>query len=152
MKIETAKKVYNQAPSWYKEVLEDEFGKEKLIKREFTDINSLEDARVATGETLVYLGFRRDETEDEWAYRMLKMVAKAINQGWAPDWSDTNQAKYYTYFRVLPSGSGFSSSGTDYYCEGANVGSRLCFESFQKAEYAAKQFEDLYIQYLLITK
>ena len=152
MKIETAKRIYPQVPAWYKEVLEDEFGKENLIKREFTDIKTLEDAMNATGHTTGYLKKSDPESQDEWAYRMLKMVAKAINQGWTPDWNNTNQAKYYPYFGVLPSGSGFSDSGTSYYYEYTCVGSRLCFESSKKAEYAAKQFEDLYTQFLTITK
>jgi len=152
MNIETAKRVYNQAPSWYKEVLEDEFGKEKLTKREFTDIKTIEDARLATGHSAGYLKMSDPESQDEWAYRMIKMIAKAINNGWIPDWSNTNQAKWYPYFKVLPSGSGFSDSNTDDLYELTGVGSRLCFESSEKAEYAAKQFEDLYTQFLLITK
>ncbi len=152
MKIETAKRVYSQAPSWYQEVLEDEFGKEKLVKRDFTDIKTLEDARIATGHSAAYVKMLDPESQDEWAYRMLKMVVKAINGDWTPDWSNTDQPKYYPYFAVLPSGSGFSGSVTDDFYEDTLVGSRLCFENQAKVNHAIKHFEDLYTQFLLITK
>lgn len=36
--------------------------------------------------------------EDEVAYRVLKLVARALNEGWEPDWSNMQQYKYYPYF------------------------------------------------------
>ncbi|MEI7829340.1 MAG: hypothetical protein WCI31_06205 [Prolixibacteraceae bacterium] len=146
MKIETAKKVYNQAPSWYKEVLEDEFGKEKLIERKFTDINSLEVARIATGETLVYLGFRRDEADDEWAYRMLKMVRDAICQDWEPDWKNTNQKKW-TPIINRSAGSGFSGSNCDCECAYTTAGSRLWFETEKQSDHFGRTFIDLIMKF-----
>lgn len=151
MKKETAKAIYNEVPDWMKTVLIDEFG-EKTFAKNYTDIKTLEDAMNATGHTAGYLKMSDPESQDEWAYRMIKMVAKAVNDGWTPDWSNTNQAKWHPYFAVLPSGSGFLCSGANLYYECTYAGSRLCFESSEKAEYAAKQFEDLYIKYLLITK
>ena len=152
MKIETAKEVYKLCAPWYKTVLEDEFGKGNLINRDFSEIQTIEVALETTGYDASYLNTRDGETIDEWAYRILKMVTKAINGEWTADWSNTNQPKWYNYFRVLPSGAGFSLSRTDYSYGGTDVGSRLCFESQKKAEQAAKYFEDLYIKYLLITK
>jgi len=151
MKKDTAKAIYNEVPDWMKKVLIDEFGEKTFVKN-YTDIKTLEDAREATGHGKGYIKMSDEESQDEWAYRMLKMVVKAINQGWTPDWSNTNQAKWYPYFRVLPSGSGFSHSITNYYYGSTDAGSRLCFESSDKAKYAAEQFADLYTQYLLITK
>lgn len=92
------------------------------------------------------------DTPDVVAYKKLKLIIKVINEGWKPDWSDGSQKKYYNWFGVLPSGSGFDDSITDYYYSGTitSVGSRLCFESSEKCEYVAKQFKHLYEQYLLI--
>jgi len=148
MKKETAKAIYNEVPVWMKTVLIDEFG-EKTFVRKFTDIKTLEDAAEATGKSSDYIRILVLESQDEWAYRMLKMIVKAINQGWTPDWSNTNQAKYYPYFVVLPSGSGFSDSDTYYDYGDTYVGSHLCFESSEKAKYAATQFGDIYTKYLL---
>jgi len=153
MKIETAKKIYNACDPWYKVVLEDEFGKENLVNRDFSDIQTIEEAIKEAGYSLDYVTLRGEETVDEWAYRMLKVVAKALNGEWTPDWSNTSQAKWYNYFRVLPSGAGFSYSlAHNDHVEYTRLGSRLYFESQKKAQHAAKYFENLYIKYLLINK
>lgn len=76
------------------------------------------------------------------------MVAKAINKGWEPDWNNSNQYKWWPYFD-LSSGFGFSYS--DYGYGGTDTsasGSRLCFESEDKSEYAATQFIEIYKQFL----
>lgn len=86
------------------------------------------------------------------AYYKLVIIFLAINNGWKPDWSDHNQWKYYPWFYVLSSGFGFADS--DYYCgiSYANVGSRLCTDTGEKAEYIAEQFKDLYQEYLLYSE
>ena len=74
----------------------------------------------------------------------LEMVVSAINGGWVADWSNTKQKKWYVFFSISSSGFGFSF--TVYYCEYSStiVGSRLVFESEEKAAYAAKIFIKLY--------
>lgn len=145
----TAKKIYPDSPEWFKEVLEENFGKELFKKRSFEDIKTLDDAADETGHSKAYLKMQDPESTDEWAYRMLKMVVKAINQGWVPDWSNKNQYKWWPYFN-LSSGSGFSHSDSTYDCTYTSVGSRLCFESEAKSSYAAKQFNELYKQFFTI--
>ena len=83
------------------------------------------------------------------AYKLM-IIFLAINNGWRPDWSKSSQWKYYPWYRVLSSGFGFSHS--DCYCGNADtsVGSRLCFESREKSNYAAQQFIDIYEQFLTI--
>jgi len=77
----------------------------------------------------------------------LMIIAEAINQGWTPDWNNSNQRKYFPYFN-LSSGFGFGDSG--YYCVYSitSVGSRLCFETEEKSTYTGKQFIDIYKDYL----
>ena len=83
------------------------------------------------------------------AYYKLVIIFMAINNGWKPDWSDHNQWKYYPWFYVLSSGFGFDAS--HYACAGSHttVGSRLCFESEEKADYAGKQFTAIYEEFLI---
>lgn len=145
----TAKKIYPDSPEWFKEILEENFGKDLFKKRSFEDIKTIEDAADETGHTKGYLRMQDAESADEWVYRMLKMVIKAINQGWVPDWDNKSQYKYWPWFN-LSSGSGFSIADSLYDCEYTGVGSRLCFESEAKSNYAAKQFSDLYKQFLTI--
>lgn len=89
------------------------------------------------------------------AFCKLIIIVEAINNGWTPNWNDHNQWKYYAWFGIeaseeKQSGSGFSRSvyGSSY--SFTIVGSRLCFETSDQAEYAAQQFKDLYQDYLLL--
>jgi hypothetical protein len=89
------------------------------------------------------------------AHYKLVIIAEALNEGWTPNWNDENQYKYTAYFRVKasksnPAGVGFSFTFFDIWRTGTGVGSRLCFKSSELAEYAGKQFENLFIDYFLI--
>ena len=79
---------------------------------------------------------------------ILMVIFEAINDGWEPDFSNHNQAKYYPWPWVLSSGFGFSYSDFYYDITLTTVGSRLCFESQEKAIYAGKQFLNLYQEFL----
>jgi len=85
------------------------------------------------------------------AYKLM-VIYKAINNGWVPDWNDDDQYKWFPWFGVLSSGSGFSDSCSDYGCTGTSVGSRLCTDSSEKARYIAEQFEAEYVDYFLYSK
>src|SRR5688500_13359184 len=37
---------------------------------------------------------------DEIAYRILKLLAKSLNEGWLPDWGNSNEYKYYAWFEM----------------------------------------------------
>jgi len=145
IKKETAKKLYDSVPDWFKEELMEAFGKTTFQKRKFTDIKSFEDACEELGISTAQ--FYGTETPDETAYKKLKIVIKAINQGWIPDWSNKNERKWWPYF-IMSSGFGFSDSF--YRCDASDtfIGSRLCFESEEKATYTAKHFIDLYKAFL----
>lgn len=82
------------------------------------------------------------------AYKKLCHIVKTINEEWTPDWSNTNQRKWYPWFRVLSSGFGFSDSYCVYDYTYPSVGSRLCFETEEKCDYAAEQFIGLYEDFM----
>lgn len=97
-------------------------------------------------------GFRSDEI----ARRKLETIAAALNEGWKPDWNNTDQYKYYPYFYIQENAKGKGSAGlsfastfyaaTDAF---AGIGSRLCFYASRLARYASNQFTDLYEQILI---
>lgn len=88
---------------------------------------------------------------DEIAYRQIKLIVKALNEGWTPDWTNSNEYKYFPWFKMgSSSGSGFSYRVFDYWNSASVVGSRLCFKSRELAEYAGKQFTEIYKQYMTI--
>ena len=154
LKKSTAKKLYPEAPEWFQKVLTETFGADYFKKIELTDIKTFADACEECGTTeeefnelFGHIGL----SDDTIAYEKMKIIVKAINQGWTPDWSNSDQYKYWPYFNLS---SGFGFSGSDYDCDGtdAGVGSRLCFETREKSNYAAQQFIDIYEQFLTIKK
>ena len=74
----------------------------------------------------------------------LDIIQEAINEDWKADWSNYGQKKYYPWFELSSSGSGFSYY--DSYCvsTASDVGSRRVFPSSDIAEYVGNQFLDLY--------
>ena len=102
---------------------------------------------------LVKLGY----TNDEIAYRKLKTIAEALNEGWRPDWANSNEYKYWPWFVYNPAIAGFSCAHTNASAYAASltsatVGSRLCYKTRELATYAGRQFEGLYNDFLLIKK
>lgn len=92
-----------------------------------------------------------DLESDEVAYRKVKLIVKALNEGWTPDWSDSDQYKYFPWFNMSSSsGAGFSCLGCDGWCTGSDVGSRLCFKNRDLAKYAGQQFESIYKEFMTI--
>ncbi len=83
------------------------------------------------------------------AYTKLVIIAKALNEGWKPNWSDSNEYKYVPWFKEK-SGFGLSYDVYDGWVTFTAVGSRLCYKSRELAEYAGKQFADLYNEFLTI--
>ena len=84
----------------------------------------------------------------------LYIIYKAINNGWIANYGNGNETKYYAWFRVLPSGSGFDFSSTSYYYDIslAAVGVRLCTDTREKAIYIAETFGEEYKEIFLITE
>lgn len=99
---------------------------------------------------LAKLGF----TKDEIAYRKLKTIAEALNEGWQPDWANSNEYKYWPWFVYNTATAGFSFAYTSYAASytSAHFGSRLCYKTRELAAYAGNQFEDIYNDFLLIKK
>jgi len=146
---QTARKLYPDSPEWLKKILIEEFGEEKLKQKDYESIKSFEDACKELGKKPSDV-FSNTHLPDEIAYKKLKVIVKAINDEWIPDWRNSNEKKWYPWFN-LSSGFGFSYS--DYYDSGTytDVGSRLCFNSAEKAEFAGMQFTDLYKEFLTIS-
>jgi len=138
-------------------------------EREYTDITSCvksyADACKVLGiepmdeDGMKAQGFRKDEI----ARRKLETITEALNEGWKPNWADTDEYKYYPWFYIevdkeqaedgntygANAGLSFSyasdsAANTDTY-----FGSRLCFHDRDTARYAGRTFTDLYAQILI---
>lgn len=117
---------------------------------------------------------KEDVTENMIAYSRLCIVTAALNEGWTPQFVK-GECRYFPYFHlyskedisrmseeqkslvdfrscnsayayggVLWTGEGYGSAYVN-----ASIGSRFAFKTKELAEYAGKQFIDLYADYLL---
>ena len=86
-----------------------------------------------------------DMEDDEAAYVKVKLIARVLNEGWTPDWTNSSEYKYYPWFKMSsPSGVGFSFLDDDFWNTHSLCGSRLCFKSRDLAIHAGKTFENIY--------
>ena len=153
----TARQLYPSTTEDMKKILEDTFGKaffSQDIKdriKSFDDVlNELSVHNIfGVKELLDYSGSDKDM---KGALAMLKisLIAKALNEGWEPDWDNSGQPKYYPWFKYGGAGVGFAYSGCADGHSISSVGSRLCFKTSDLAIYAAKQFKDIYNEFLII--
>lgn len=152
----TARKNYKSATSEFQAMLRDTFG-EAFFSEKITDkVKTFEDACEVLGinanefEMKGAFAFMPDDFLSIVAYSKLIIIVRALNEGWQPNWDNSNESKYYPWFNM--SGSAFSYFDCDYVYSGSYAGSRLVFKSKKLAEYAAKQFVSIYKEYFLISK
>lgn len=109
-------------------------------------VKSFEDARKLTGRPDVpdFSNLPPDMRKYfEAQYKMI-VIAEALNEGWIPDWDNYNEYKYYPWFEMSPSSFAFGGSYYVLALARAGSGSRLKFRTRELAEYAAKQFIDIW--------
>ena len=140
-----ARQIYPSADTQLKSLLEENFGKLFFSQKITEKIKTFEDACEILGDEDDIIC--QSHPADEVAYAQLKVIVKALNEGWQPDWNNSNQYKYYPWFVME---GGFRFDDVHYHCTGSLVGSRLCFKSRELAEYAGKTFKKLYEQYFLL--
>lgn len=146
----TARELYPKASEEFKKVLEDSFGKEFFSQKITDRIKTFEDAcELLNIDSSI--GKLDSDSADIQAYKQLKIIVEALNEGWKPNWNDSNERKWYPYFDMrTSSGFGFSHSDFGRWTSSTTVGSRLCFKSEELAEYAGKQFTEIYKQFLTL--
>lgn len=110
-------------------------------------VKSYEDACAIAGITPITLEqfsfLPEDQQKAMFGLHKITTVINTLNGGWKPDWNNSNEWKYYPWFLMRDQagetpGSGFSSYGCDYDCTCSTVGSRLCLDTSEKAEYVAE--------------
>ena len=150
---EAAIKAHDEASSKGKTLLENLFGKRVFQKDIKQRVTCLDDALRELGkDKLDFEASCVGLSEDEVAYKMLKVIAAALNEGWTPDWSNGEWDKWYPWFKMDAS----SSAGRFSFVVSVNrnsvsaVGSRLCFKSKDLATYAGTQFLDIYKDFFTV--
>ena len=110
------------------------------------------------------------------AYMRLAIIAYALNEGWEPKFT-TDEYRYYPWFclytqkeidemdeedkgRVLgrssvsagaSAGVAYSSTNSASASSSTSYGGRLCFKTRDLAEYAGKQFLDIWAEFMMFT-
>jgi hypothetical protein len=121
--------------------------------KEITDrIQNFDDVLAVNGiDKTIFESNLTGLSSDEIAYRQVKEIAKAYNQGWVPNWDDSSEYKYVPWFDMrTSSGSGFACSGYGIWHTGAGVGSRLCFQKSAHAKDAGTKFTEIYKEFFTI--
>ena len=87
-------------------------------------------------------------TKDEIAYKKLKVVIQALNDGWLADFNQREQWKYYPWFRVSDNAGLKLATVCPQNAAVMVSGDWLCSKSKEIATYAAEQFSGLYLDFL----
>jgi hypothetical protein len=143
---------YSKAKSPRKVMLENLFGIKIFQPDVKARINNFIDVLIELNiDGKEFVEQTKNLSPDELAYKQLKLIVKAFNEGWTPDWTNSNEYKYYPWFKMgSPSGGGFSYYDYAYWRTGSTVGSRLCFKSADLAKHAGQLFESIYKDFLTL--
>ena len=150
---EAAIKAHDEASTKGKTLLENLFGKrvfQKDIKERIKTFDDVLDYHNIIAED--FFNQCNFLSNDEMAYRKIKLIAEALNEGWTPDWSNGEFDKWYPWFYMDDSSSAgrFSFCDSDIRNSLSFVGSRFCFKSEELATYAGTQFLDIYKDFFTI--
>ena len=151
---QAAIKAHDEASTKGKTLLENLFGKRVFQKDIKERIKTFDDVIRELGDDPEEFknAISIMEEPDEIAYVKLKLIAKALNEGWTPDWSNGEWDKWYPWFKMDDSSSAgrFSFLDSDFLSSYSDVGSRLCFKSKDLATYAGTQFLDIYKDFFTV--
>ena len=151
---QAAIKAHDEASSKGKTLLENLFGKRVFQKDIKERIKTFDDVIRELGDDPEEFknAISIMEEPDEIAYVKLKLIAKALNEGWTPDWSNGEWDKWYPWFKMDDSSSAgrFSFYVAVDLSSDSSVGSLLCFKSKDLATYAGTQFLDIYKDFFTV--
>lgn len=155
MSEDTARKMYPTASAEMKEVLQETFGKDFFSQKITDRVKTWEDACKIKGINPEYLPYPVATNGDERAanaFFKMNIIREVLNEGWTPDWNNSNEYKYYPWFKMGSSGGGggFSYHYCDYGRTLTCVGARLVFKSQALAVYAGNQFVEIYKDFMTI--
>ena len=167
---------YKNASDEQKELLEHLFGREVFKPVDVKErIKTFADAAKAVGieDPEEWESGYSDVEPDILAYFKLRIITKALNEGWEPKFipGEYRWAPYFLLYtkeeiekmnaetraRVVCRSHSYASAygGVSYACANygsaavdASIGSRLAFKSEELAEYAGKQFTEIYADFI----
>lgn len=177
VKVEDIKRAFDEANDNVKKSILTLFPQLKEALPVTDRVKTFEDACHESGiDPEQYMSKYEDEPADVIAYMKLRVICKALNEGWEPQFtegeerwnpvfllwskeelslmSDDLKAKRHLIDRYLGDWAGFSYSVSENVIESyvSNCASRLCLKSQQLADYCSKQFVNLWADFFLTKK
>lgn len=136
----TARRIYKTAPPELVEILENSYGKDFFSENIMDRIKSFEDACEYNNTNPKASRFMVGTRNQRYQERVAE-ITKALNEGWVPNYSNSNEYKYTPYFYLdNPSGFRFRATLCSHTVAHSGSGSRFAFKSDKLATYAGKQF------------
>lgn len=179
VKFEDVKRVFDEAGDSAKESILTLFPQLKEAIQITNRVKTFEDACHEIGiDPEQYMSKYEDEPADVVAYMKLRVICKALNEGWVPQftWGEERWSPWFLLWteeelldkddkwkidQNLMSINGyvgdfasFANPGSSHAPFGArlDVSSPLCFKSEELASYCGKQFIDLWADFYLMKK
>ena len=123
---------------------------EKVEVTQMESIKTVEDALNVTGmpATPEFNEVPEELREYFKAVYEAVVITRALVGDWKADWNDTDQYKWYPWFKVSSGGFVFGDAFCVLSAALAGFASRLCFKSDELATYAGKQFLQLYSDFI----
>lgn len=152
---ESVKQAFKNAGKEGKQVLTDLFGKQVSLYDNITErVKSFEDACQVLGISASVpdvKGLPRKHQKAIVANYKLIIIAEALNEGWKPNWQNSDEYKYYPWFDMSKTaGVGCSLTANAATLASAYFGSRLCFKNRELAIYFGQEFTDLHNESMLL--
>lgn len=155
---DSARKAYNEGSADTKKVFEALWPDVFIPVPDWNDITTFDHVLKAlpelTEEERALVNYNGTNQRMLGARDFLKavLITEAINQGWVADYDNHNQEKWEIIWEKNKAGFGFSRTYCDYDSSNSSVGSRLCFESRDKAVHAGRHFAAEFNELLIINK
>lgn len=174
IKQENVLEAYKNASDENKKMLESLFGKDMFKPKDIRErIKTFADAAKAVGiiDVVDWEENYENLEPDILAYFKLRIICKALNEGWVPTFK-TDETRYYPWFWLYTQDeinnmkceekqkrnlqlckigdyAGFAYADAAYVPSHAhaNIGSRLCLKSDELATYCGKQFTELWMTF-----
>ena len=141
----TARSLYPSAPQELKTILESSFGKEFFSMNIIDRTPDLAAVFAIAGTTLENLISEKDDKIDV-ATKVIRLVCKVLNEGWMPDWSNSDEYKYVPYYQYKK-GSGLVFVDAYIWYAITVVPSHLCFKNSDLVNHAVKIAAEYYSTY-----
>lgn len=117
----------------------------KVVKKYFSRLESIIDKVKSYEDACKLLSI---DCIPRSAYDRLKIIIKALNEGWKPDFNNLSQYKYWNYFKK--ENGLFVFDATTYTFGALSVPSALYLKSGELAKYASKialkDYEEFYLE------